>query len=231
MRPLNKLTDTECKALSKPGRYSDGGGLRLNVSRTGAKSWSFMWTRDGTRREMGLGGYPAVKRARARKLASDSREAVEEGRDPIAERQEKQSPHLPSAPRSSSRRCRGSGGTPSIGTSGSRRWATVTAAPSAQRRCPRLPPTTFIRCFHPSGPRSTRRHTAHGFRSAFRDWCGDCTTFPREIAEAALAHQVGNEVERSYRRADALEKRRKLMQAWSDYCERQTGDNVIRLRK
>ena len=48
----------------------------------------------------------------------------------------------------------------------------------------------------------------HGFQSSFRDWAGDQTSFPREIAEAALAHQVGNEVERSYRRGDALEKRR-----------------------
>src|SRR6185437_13852059 len=50
--------------------------------------------------------------------------------------------------------------------------------------------------------------TVHGFRSAFRDWVGESTSFPREIAEAALAHLVGDEVERAYRRGDALEKRR-----------------------
>lgn len=59
--------------------------------------------------------------------------------------------------------------------------------------------------------------TVHGFRSSFRDWCGECTDEPREIAEMALAHEVGNEVERAYRRGDALEKRRKLMEQWSDY--------------
>ena len=59
--------------------------------------------------------------------------------------------------------------------------------------------------------------TVHGFRSSFRDWCGDTTSFPREVAEAALAHKVGDEMERAYRRSDALEKRRKLMQAWADY--------------
>ncbi len=64
----------------------------------------------------------------------------------------------------------------------------------------------------------TANLTVHGFRSSFRDWCGDETSFPREVAEAALAHKVGNEVERAYRRSDALEKRRKLMQAWADYC-------------
>ncbi len=60
--------------------------------------------------------------------------------------------------------------------------------------------------------------TAHGFRSSFREWAGDKTNFPREIAEAALAHQVGDKVERAYRRGDALEKRAKLMDAWSSYC-------------
>ena len=60
--------------------------------------------------------------------------------------------------------------------------------------------------------------TVHGFRSAFRDWCGDATEFPREIAEAALAHKVGNEVERAYRRRDALEKRKMLMEAWVAYA-------------
>jgi integrase len=61
--------------------------------------------------------------------------------------------------------------------------------------------------------------TVHGFRSSFRDWVGEETNFPREIAEAALAHLVGSAVERAYRRGDALEKRRGLMQAWATYCE------------
>lgn len=59
--------------------------------------------------------------------------------------------------------------------------------------------------------------TVHGFRSSFRDWAGEQTAFPREIAEAALAHVVGDETERAYRRGDALEKRRKLMDAWSRF--------------
>lgn len=59
--------------------------------------------------------------------------------------------------------------------------------------------------------------TVHGFRSSFRDWAGETTPFPREIAEAALAHAVGNEVERAYRRGDALDKRRAMMAAWADF--------------
>src|SRR5262245_56752882 len=63
-------------------------------------------------------------------------------------------------------------------------------------------------------------YTVHGFRSSFRDWCGDeATHFPREVAEAALAHVVGDETERAYRRGDALEKRRQLMDAWAVFCD------------
>lgn len=59
--------------------------------------------------------------------------------------------------------------------------------------------------------------TVHGFRSSFRDWAGNETSVPREVVEEALAHLVGNEVERAYRRTAALEKRRKLMELWERY--------------
>jgi integrase len=62
--------------------------------------------------------------------------------------------------------------------------------------------------------------TAHGFRSALRDWAGEATNFPREICEAALAHATGDRVERAYRRGDALQKRRQLMEAWATFCSR-----------
>jgi integrase len=61
--------------------------------------------------------------------------------------------------------------------------------------------------------------TPHGFRSSFRDWAGEETDFAREVAEAALAHVVGDATERAYRRHDALEKRRSLMTDWCRYCE------------
>lgn len=62
-------------------------------------------------------------------------------------------------------------------------------------------------------------YVPHGFRSTFRDWAGDHTEYPREIVEAALAHAVGNRVEAAYRRKDALERRRPLMQDWADFLE------------
>lgn len=64
-----------------------------------------------------------------------------------------------------------------------------------------------------------KEFTVHGFRSSFRDWAGECTNFPREVIEAALGHAVGDAVERAYRRGDALDKRRKLMEAWAHYCD------------
>ena len=72
--------------------------------------------------------------------------------------------------------------------------------------------------------------TVHGFRSAFRDWAGNETHFPREVAEAALAHVVGDKAEQAYRRGDALEKRRDIMQAWANHCAPAPG-NVVNLRQ
>jgi integrase len=73
--------------------------------------------------------------------------------------------------------------------------------------------------------------TVHGFRSAFRDWCGEATSFPRELAEAALAHVAGDATERAYRRGDALEKRRGLMEAWAGFCEPRAGSNVLSMTR
>jgi integrase len=60
--------------------------------------------------------------------------------------------------------------------------------------------------------------TTHGFRSCFRDWCSEQTNFAYDIAEQALGHAVGNMTERAYRRGEVLEKRRRLMEAWSKFC-------------
>ena len=57
----------------------------------------------------------------------------------------------------------------------------------------------------------------HGFRSTFRDWCAECTDFAPEVAEMALAHEIGNAVEAAYRRGDLLDKRRALMEAWCTF--------------
>lgn len=60
--------------------------------------------------------------------------------------------------------------------------------------------------------------TVHGFRSSFRDWAAECTGYAHEVAEMALAHTIGNKVERAYRRGDLFEKRRRLMDEWAAYC-------------
>ena len=71
--------------------------------------------------------------------------------------------------------------------------------------------------------------TVHGFRSSFRDWVSDATTFPTEAAEIALAHLTGSEVERAYRRSDQLEKRVPMMAAWAGYIRPATGAKVVKL--
>lgn len=72
--------------------------------------------------------------------------------------------------------------------------------------------------------------TAHGFRSSFRDWVSEATQFQGELAEAALAHTIESKVEAAYRRGNLLEKRRKLMDAWGDYCDGGAA-KVVRLAR
>ena len=60
--------------------------------------------------------------------------------------------------------------------------------------------------------------TVHGFRSSFRDWAAEQTNFPREVAEMALSHAIGDKVEAAYRRGDLMEKRRRMMEAWAAFA-------------
>jgi integrase len=68
--------------------------------------------------------------------------------------------------------------------------------------------------------------TTHGFRSAFRDWVGEETNFPNDLAELALAHKVADKVEAAYRRCTMFEKRRKLAEAWASYCAKLVATKV-----
>lgn len=65
--------------------------------------------------------------------------------------------------------------------------------------------------------------TVHGFRSTFRDWAAECTSYPGDVCEMALAHAIGDKVEAAYRRGDLFEKRRLLMLDWAKYCEAPKG--------
>jgi integrase len=75
--------------------------------------------------------------------------------------------------------------------------------------------------------------TVHGFRSTFRDWAAERTSFPSEVVEMALAHAVGDKVEAAYRRGDLFEKRRRLMSEWATFCytpKAATRDKVIQMQ-
>jgi integrase len=69
--------------------------------------------------------------------------------------------------------------------------------------------------------------TTHGFRSSFMDWAHEQTAFPKVVIDMALAHVVGDKVEAAYRRGDLLEKRRRLMDAWAQFCSTTTPDNTV----
>lgn len=385
MGGINKLTARKVSGPLSPGRISDGAGLYLYVKKTGRKSWVYMWTKNGVRREMGLGGYPGLSLAKAREVAQSQREIVLAGDDPLVLRQKQRASvtiisfgdaadhlvetlksdwtnekhrqqwrrtvshycepirHIPvkdidtddvlrvlkpilRTKEETARRLRSrlervldyssahgwrEGENPA-------RWKghlkdLLPKRDASKRQNFAAMPYESIPCFidqlreqegssrlaleftiHTAartnetlgavwneidfeqkvwnipaermkgnvahkvplteaamkvldacrdqkaseyvfpGARVGRplsnmsmnmllrrmnieNVTVHGFRSSFRDWCGDKTNYPREVAEAALAHKVGNKVERAYRRRNALDKRRSLMSEWSKY--------------
>lgn len=392
-RALHRLTNTGIQSAKlKPGRHGDGGGLYLNVTPGGAKSWLFMWTRDGKRREMGLGAYPAVSLAKARRIAETNRAAVADGRDPIAERAKDLEPTFGECadkfleamegswrnekhraqwrmtlerycapirpkrvseigtdevlsvltpiwsekPETASRlrgriervldfaKARGwrDGENPALwrghlrnvlparqklthghhaampyqqvpefcralkesqatsaralefliltaARAGEVRGATweevdidqgLWVVPAGRMKAGKehrvplcsaavdiLREMSWLRSSgyvfpgqKPKRPLSMmamdmllRRmkvdFTVHGFRSSFRDWAGEETSFPREVAEQALAHTIGSATERAYRRGDALEKRRQLMEAWAHFLRSSHSRGVVLL--
>ena len=69
-----------------------------------------------------------------------------------------------------------------------------------------------------------RNVTVHGMRSSFRDWAGEETDYSRELAELSLSHTIGDAVERAYRRGDAVERRRPLMEAWAEFANSASTD-------
>lgn len=392
-RALHKLSDLKVRSLGA-GRHSDGGGLYLRVSASGGRSWSFMYNRDGQRREMGLGPYPALGLAAARKLAIAHRETVAAGATPSNKMADEEmvptfaevvemflgamedqwsnpkhraqwrmtlgpsyckpllkmrvseialddvlrvlKPHWTKKPETASRlrgriervlsfaKVRGwrQGENPAqwrgnldailpprakmtrghmeampyatlpdfvvqlretkAVSARALEFAILTGARSGEvlgatwaeidldaalwvipaqrmkaRREHRVPLTEAamailrplyetrlsdyvfpgVRAGRPMSDmtltqlmrRMGETATVHGMRSALRDWAGDETAFPREVAEGVLAHVVGNATERAYRRSDALEKRRGLLEAWAGYLEASSGANVVTL--
>ena len=76
-----------------------------------------------------------------------------------------------------------------------------------------------------------RPETPHGFRSTFRDWVAEQTSWPADLAEAALAHVVSDRTVAAYQRGSMLDKRRELMGAWAEYCEGESGSKILRLTR
>ena len=117
------LSATRAKALKDPGRYADGGGLHLYISKAGGKSWVQRITIDRRRRDIGLGAFPSVGLAQAREKAADNRTAVAEGRDPVAEKHSPAMPTFREAARASMRRTNPVGATTGTAQAGCRPWS------------------------------------------------------------------------------------------------------------
>ncbi len=390
-RAIKRLSPRTVSTVKAPGLHADGGGLYLRVNKQGSKQWTFIFTWQGKRREMGLGGVNSVSLPRAREKASDARALVADGLDPVAARRIKRTlpnfgqiaddfvsgrsaslrnvksverikralgpkgyaeslrslrldqihtddvlailtpiwnvkpstakgvrgyienvldaakargyltgenparwtghldhllpkpkrltrGHHPAIPYSQiqafvrdlrTRQDRGRVGwrlafglelliltAARSGEVINAVWGefdleqkvwTVPAARSKTEREHRVPLSertidilkemgpsdkraALILEHKPGAPYSNMafsalmdrmgwgQFTTHGMRSTFRDWVGEETVFPREVAEAALSHAVGDAAELAYRRGDALEKRRKLMAAWAEFC-------------
>jgi integrase len=112
-----------------------------------------------------------------------------------------------------------------------RQGACAFVFPGRRRGGQRLGSTAMIETLHRVRPGGGL--TVHGFRSSFADWCAAKTSFASEVREMALAHTVGNKVERAYRRDDLFEKRRQLAEAWSKFCARPSppaGAEIVPIR-
>lgn len=392
------LTVKGCEAEREIGRHSDGRGLYLNIAKGGSKSWIFLWTQNGRRREAGLGGFPVVTLAEARERADEYRKIIARGGDPIAERKKattaptfkkyahdfiakeaknfRNAKHIAQWKMTIDRYAKPLHDKPldEIATADVMEalepiWSTLPeTAKRTQGRIERildrakaeglrtgenparyrghlkelgLKKRTLQRGHHPAMPyqnvpafvaklqerksvsalaleftilcaartgetigavwsefdldaalwsipadrmKAHREHTVplsprvvtilkelrgdnepspesyvfpgavgkrkktagglsnmamaellkglapgftvHGMRSAFRDWAGDETDYPRELAETALAHAIGNATERSYRRGTALARRREMMSAWADFVAAVPSEDV-----
>ena len=187
----------------RPGRHGDGGTLFLVVEPSArSRHWVQRLTVNGKRRDLGLGGYPYVGLAEARAAAFALQAA--EWRIP-EERMKGGCEHrvpLSAAAMDTLERAR------KLHSPAGWCFPTPTRA-SKQMHATSL--AHVVRTIYEG------RCTVHGFRSSFRDWASEQTSVPHAVAEAALAHQVGSDVERSYARSDLFDKRRGLMDRWAEF--------------
>ena len=228
---MGKLTARKVET-AKPGKYGDGGGLQLAVAAPRAKKWVLRFLWQGKAREMGLGSYPEVGLAEAREKAMAGRRLARSGIDPIAER--KQDRRVPTFGKLADEVV----AEQSKGFRNEKHTVAILNKMNEARTGDHIFPgwvrgrPLSVMAMGMVLRRMDEQVTVHGFRSSFRDWAGNETHFPRELAEAALAHVVGDKAEQAYRRSDALEKRRALMEAWAQWCEpREAADNVTPLRR
>jgi hypothetical protein len=250
-RARNKLTARAVAALAEPGKHSDGGGLYLRINGDGAnrRRWIFWFAWRGRTKEMGLGGCPETSLADARKARDLAEQSIRAGEDPIEAREASRRVDagelygarwpeidfakalwtIPAGRMKAAREHRVPLSSRALAIlekfSEAKTGEFVFAGQRAGKPLSGMAMEMMLRRTKVEGV------TVHGFRSAFRDWAGNETQFARELAESALAHVIGDKAEQAYRRGDALEKRRALMEAWANYCEPEAGSNVVKLAR
>jgi len=199
----------------------------VSLAKSGARSWVYRFMLNGKSRDIGLGaaGADGISLAEARDARDALRLKVKAGIDPLEERQKEAATALAMKAGREHR------------VPLSQRAVEILLSTRILRKDWLFPATNGGSMSGMAMSMLLRRMkvdvTVHGFRSGFRDWCAECTSYAHEVAEMALAHTIGNKVERAYRRGDLFEKRRRLMDDWASYCATipVEGTNVTPFRK
>jgi Arm DNA-binding domain len=179
-KKVNRLSAVKVVSTKQPGFYADGGGLYLQITDSGSRSWVFRFKVGGRTRDMGLGSLNTVGLAEARGMAAECRRQRLQGVDPIEARKSERAQAF-----SHCFRC--------LSFAHAALWE-------------------IINLFLQSSNVIERAASS----------C-EQTNFPREVAEAALAHVIADRTEAAYRRGDLFEKRRSLMAAWAAYCQMESS--------
>jgi len=202
------LTAKHVERTKTPGRYRCGlvKGLLLQISASGARSWVLRYELHGKERMMGLGSAAEFSLSQARERALAARHLLADGVDPLATKQAAKA----------------------AAKLGAARKLTFREA----AHLPRETGNPFIFTGHRPGSGLSRKAlpyvmgrvgqdrtaTVHGFRLSFSNWSHEQTAHSTHTIEISLAHRVGNETERAYRRTDMIAKRRQLQESWSRFC-------------
>ena len=213
-RSIEKLTALKVRRACRPGRLSDGGGLYLQVTPAGVKSWVFRYASLGREHFMGLAAqaleFTILTACRSGEVLGATWDEIDLERGIW---------HLPVERTKAGRAHRvplSAAALQVLAAQKGRSDRYVFAGNAEEKSLSSVAMTTVLERIGGGGV------TVHGFRSTFRDWVAERTRYPREWVEIALEHRVGSAAEMAYFRSDLLEERRGLMEDWATWCAGRT---------